>query len=50
MRVTIRDVAQCAGVSNNTVSRVLNDRPDVSPVTRARVRQVMEELERFAKL
>lgn len=44
IRVTIRDVAQCAGVSNNTVSRVLNDRPDVSPVTRARVRQVMEEL------
>ena len=27
MRVTIREVAQRAGVSNNTVSRVLNDRP-----------------------
>ena len=37
MRVTIRDVAQHAGVSNNTVSRVLNDRPDVNPATRARI-------------
>lgn len=45
MRVTIRDVAQHAGVSNNTVSRVLNDRPDVNPGTRARVRQVIEELD-----
>ena len=44
MRVTIRDVAHRAAVSNNTVSRVLNDRPDVSPVTRARVRAVIEEL------
>lgn len=44
MRVTIRDVAQHAGVSNNTVSRVLNDRPDVNPGTRARVQQVIEEL------
>ncbi len=44
MRVTIRDVAYRAGVSNNTVSRVLNDRPDVSPVTRVRVQNVIEEL------
>ncbi len=44
MRVTIRDVAHHAGVSNNTVSRVLNDRPDVSPATRVRVQTVIEEL------
>lgn len=44
MRVTIRDVAYRAGVSNNTVSRVLNDRPDVSPVTRVRVQNVIAEL------
>ena len=44
MRVTIHDVAQRAGVSNNTVSRVLNNRPDVSPATRTRIQQVIEEL------
>ncbi|MGI8854763.1 MAG: LacI family DNA-binding transcriptional regulator [Thermomicrobiales bacterium] len=44
MRVTIHDVAHHAGVSNNTVSRVLNDRPDVSAATRARVQAVIEEL------
>lgn len=43
-RVTIKQVAQTAGVSKMTVSRVLNDRPDVSPETRRRVRQVIEEL------
>lgn len=45
MRVTIRDVAAQAGVSINTVSRVLNDRRDVKPATRARVQQVIAELD-----
>ncbi len=36
-RVTIQDVADLAGVSIATVSRVLNSHPDVSPVTRAEV-------------
>lgn len=44
MRVTIRDVAARAGVSINTVSRVLNGRPDVKPTTRDRVQQVIAEL------
>ena len=44
MRVTIRDVAVRAGVSANTVSRVLNDKQDVSDATRARVRAVIGEL------
>ncbi len=43
-RVTIRDVAALAEVSNQTVSRVLNDRPDVSEETRQRVWQVIEDL------
>jgi LacI family transcriptional regulator len=42
--VTIKDVAKSAGVSSMTVSRVLNDRPDVSPRTRKRVKKVIEEL------
>jgi LacI family transcriptional regulator len=33
-RATIRDIAQLAGVSVATVSRVINDRPDVSRETR----------------
>ena len=44
MRVTIRDVAARAGVSLNTVSRVLNGKQDVSPETRARVQGIIEEL------
>ena len=43
-KVTIKDVAQAAGVSTQTVSRVINSRPDVSPDTRSRVQQVVNEL------
>lgn len=43
-RVTIKEVAQAAGVSTQTVSRVLNDRPDVSSDTRARIQQLIAEL------
>lgn len=39
-RPTIRDVAEQAGVSIATVSRVLNNRADVSVETRERVREV----------
>jgi LacI family transcriptional regulator len=44
-KITIRDVATVAGVSHQTVSRVLNDRPDVAEETRQHVLQVIEELE-----
>jgi LacI family transcriptional regulator len=44
-KVTIRDVAAAAGVSYQTVSRVINDRPDVAEETRRRVWQVIEELD-----
>lgn len=43
-RVTIQDVADQAGVSIATVSRVLNDHPDVSPVTRDEVLRSAREL------
>jgi len=42
-RLTIREVAAAAGVSAQTVSRVINDRPDVAPDTSERVRQVIRE-------
>lgn len=41
---TINDVASRAGVSRQTVSRVINDKPEVSPSTRARVQSVIDEL------
>ena len=42
--LTIDDIARVAGVSVSTVSRILNDKPDVSSATRQRVKQVIEEL------
>jgi LacI family transcriptional regulator len=42
-RMTIRDVAHAAGVSTQTVSRVLNNRPDVAPETLQRVQEVIRE-------
>jgi LacI family transcriptional regulator len=44
MRTTIKEVASVAGVSTQTVSRVVNDRPDVSPETRKRVQEVIKKL------
>ena len=44
MRATIKEVASVAGVSTQTVSRVVNDRPDVSPETRKRVQEVIKKL------
>jgi len=44
-RKTIRDVATNARVSHQTVSRVINNSDQVSPVTRARVKSVIKELD-----
>jgi LacI family transcriptional regulator len=42
--VTIKDVAAAAGVSAQTVSRVLNDRPDVSEETRVAIQRIIADL------
>ena len=42
--ITIKEVADQAGVSIQTVSRVINGRPDVSAETRQRVQQIVDEL------
>ena len=43
-RVTIRDVAKLAGVGIATVSRVLNNKGEVSPTTRRRVLEAAKSL------
>ncbi len=40
-RVTIKEIAEEAGVSTQTVSRVVNNRPDVAPNTRQRVKSII---------
>lgn len=44
MKATITDVAKKAGVSMKTVSRVLNNEPNVAEKTRARVKAIADEL------
>ncbi len=41
--VTIKDVAERAGVSTGTVSRVLSDRPEISDATKHRIRAICQE-------
>jgi len=43
-QVNIWQVAHTAGVSAQTVSRVVNERPDVAPETRRRVLEVIDQL------
>ena len=43
-RPTIKQVAKAAGVSTQTVSRVINNRPDVAPATRERIQMAINEL------
>ena len=43
-RATIREVAALAGVSTGTVSRVVAANPRISPATRARVLEAMDQL------
>ena len=39
--LTMKDIAQLAGVSRGTVDRVLNNRGAVSPETAERIRSIM---------
>jgi DNA-binding LacI/PurR family transcriptional regulator len=41
---TLRDVAALVGVSHQTVSRVINNRPEVTPETRAKVEAAIAQL------
>ncbi len=43
--VTIRDVAAAAQVGITTVSRALNDSSGISPITRARILKIAEEMQ-----
>jgi LacI family transcriptional regulator len=42
-KLTIRDIARLAGVSTATVSRVLNQKPDVDAETRERILRIVSE-------
>ena len=43
-RVTINDLADALGLTKGTVSRALNDYPDISPATRQRVKRQAERM------
>lgn len=43
--ITIKDIAELAGVSQSTVSKALNDRPDVSTETKRRITEIAKELD-----
>ena len=40
---TIKDIAELSGYSVGTVSRVINNHPDVSPSTRAKIEEIIAE-------
>ncbi|MBQ9062964.1 MAG: LacI family DNA-binding transcriptional regulator, partial [Eubacterium sp.] len=44
MRVTLKQIAEKAGVHISTVDKVLHDRPGVSDAVRAYVQQIIDEL------
>lgn len=43
-KVTIEDISRATGLSRGTVSRALNDRPDISEATKRRVLDACQEL------
>ncbi len=45
MKITIKKIAELANVSRGTVDRVLHDRPNVTPETKAKVLRIINELD-----
>lgn len=41
--ITIKDIAKICGVGVSTVSRALNNHPDINPATRKKIMEVVEE-------
>lgn len=41
--ITIKDIAKICGVGVSTVSRAINNHPDINPETRKQIQQVIEE-------
>ncbi len=44
--ITIKDIAKLCGVGVSTVSRALNNHPDINPETKARIMQVIRETDK----
>lgn len=44
MAVTIKDIAKVAGVSYATVSRALNDHPEISDETKKRIKEIAKQM------
>jgi LacI family transcriptional regulator len=44
MGVTLKDIAECAGVTSATVSMVINNKPNISEATRKKVLKIAKEL------
>lgn len=44
MKPTIKTIAKAAGVSTATVSKALNDMPDISEATKERIRKICQEM------
>ncbi|MGL5856145.1 MAG: LacI family DNA-binding transcriptional regulator, partial [Cetobacterium sp.] len=44
MKITIKEIAEDAGVSVSTVSRVISNNPKISEATKLRVREAIERL------
>ena len=41
--VTIKDIARECGVGVSTVSRAMNNHPDINPATKEKIKEVMEK-------
>ncbi len=41
--ITIKDIARICGVGVSTVSRALNNHPDINPETKAKIKEVIEQ-------